>query len=98
MRFNDGATDPKSHAEAMSFSGKEGVKDLVRLFRGQSQTRINDRNHQLLIFCMLRPYEEFAYLIDTLHRVDAVHDEVHDDLLHLHRIHHDLGKLDTKVG
>ena len=33
MRFNDGAADSKSHAGAVRFGGKEGIKDLARLLR-----------------------------------------------------------------
>src|SRR5580692_9534772 len=46
MRFDDGAADPKSHAGAMKFAGKKGIKDLVRLHRGQSHARVADRHHK----------------------------------------------------
>jgi hypothetical protein len=97
VRFNDGTADPKPHAEAVRFGGKESIEYLVRLFRGQptpvSLTEI--------ISCRSsapRSDDEFACSIDLLHRIDAVHDEVHHDLLHLHRVGHDLGKIGVKVG
>ena len=70
----------------------------VRLLRRQPDAGIADRNHQLPIFRPPRPDDELACLIDILHCIDAVHDEVHHDLLHLHRVCHDLGKIGFKVG
>jgi len=41
---------------------------------------------------------EFASSIDILHHIEAIHHEVRDDLLNLHRICHDLWKIHIKVG
>ena len=35
VRFNNGAADPESHARAVGLGGKERIKELVRLLRGQ---------------------------------------------------------------
>ena len=40
MRFHDGAADAKSHAGAVNFGGKEGIKDLVHLLRRQPHAGI----------------------------------------------------------
>jgi len=42
VRFDNGAADPESHANAVRFGGKEGVKYLVCLFRRQPHTVVAD--------------------------------------------------------
>ena len=42
MRFDNGTADPKSHAEAVRFGGKESIEYLVRRLRGQPHTGIAD--------------------------------------------------------
>ena len=93
MRFNYGATDGQSHADPMGLRGKEGVEDLVRLLRGQPHTGIADTHHKLLVSRSVRPDSEFARSIYILHRIDAIHDKVHHDLLLSHAIPPDLRKV-----
>src|SRR6266481_8042325 len=81
VRFNDGAADPKSHTGAVSLSGKEGVEDLLRLLRGQPHAGIADRHHYLFALRTPRIDGQRARPIHIFHRIDAVHDEVHHDLL-----------------
>ena len=59
----------------------------------QPDAGIADAHHQLFPFQALRLDSEFARPIDILHRVDAVGDEVHHDLLQLHTICRDLRKI-----
>src|SRR5882724_119083 len=92
MRFNYGAADGQSHADPMRLRGKKGVEDLVRLLRGQPHAGIADTHHKLLVSRSVRLDGEVARPIHILHRIDAVHDEVHHDLLQLHAIAHDLRK------
>ena len=54
MRFNDGSADPKPHAGAVLFGRKEGLKDLIRLLRGQPRAGIADRHQDLPVFGSLR--------------------------------------------
>src|SRR6202521_1879134 len=91
MRFNDGAADPKSHTGAVSLGGKEGIEDLVRLLRGQPSAGIADRHHDLLAVRTPRADGKLARRIHLFHCIDAVHDEVHHDLLQLHTVSHYLG-------
>jgi hypothetical protein len=93
MRFNDGAADGQTHTGAMRLGGKEGMEDLVRLPRRQSHAGIADAHHNLFMFRSLRFDDELAWPIDILHRIDAVSHEVHHDLLQLHAISHDVGKI-----
>src|ERR1700675_1987275 len=92
MRFYDGAADAKSHAGAVSLSGKEGIEDLVRLLRGEAHAGIADRHHELLALRTVRVDGKLARPIHILHGIDAVHDKVHHDLLQLHTVSHYLGK------
>src|ERR1700674_2709202 len=93
MRFNDGAADGQPHTGPMKLRGKERTEDLVRLLQGQPHTVIADRHHELLVFRSLRFDRELARSMHVLHRIDAVVDEVHHDLLQLHAISHDLRKI-----
>ena len=93
MGLNDGTADSKSHAGALKFGGKERIKDLVRLLSGQPDTGIADRDQQLTVFRSLRLDREFARPIYIFHRIDAVGHEVHQHLLQLHAISHDLRKI-----
>jgi hypothetical protein len=98
MRFDDGTADAKSHADALGLCCEERIEYLVLLLRRQPHACVADRNHQLLIFRPLRLDNNLAPLIDILHCIDAVHDEVHYDLLHLHWICHDFGKIGVEFG
>ena len=93
MRFNDGAADGQSHADPMRLGGKEGVEDLVRLLRRQPHAGIADTHHKLLVSRSVRLDGEFARPLHILHRINAVHHEVHHDLLQLHAIPRDLRKI-----
>src|SRR6267143_111938 len=90
VRFNNGAADPQSHARAVSLGGKERIEDLVCLLRWNPHARIADRDQHLTILTALRLDVELARHLHILHRVDAVHHEVHQHLLQLHAISHDL--------
>src|SRR5207237_493755 len=68
-------------------------EDLVRMLHGQPDAGIADAYRELPVFGSLRLDGELARPIHILHRVDAVRDEVHHDLLQLHAISHDLGKI-----
>src|SRR5882672_10909066 len=54
MRFNDGTADAKSHARAVRFGGKEGIKDLVGLLWRQPYATISDGYYSFLVFHSLR--------------------------------------------
>jgi hypothetical protein len=93
MRFDDGAADSKSHAGPVGLGSKEGIEDLLRLLWGQPHAVIADEHHKLLGFRSLRLGDWFPRPIHILHRIDAVHEEIHHDLLQLHTISQDLGKV-----
>jgi len=93
MRFHDGAADPKSHAGAVRFGGKERIKNLVRLLRGQAHASIADRYHELLIVRSLRFDGEFAGPVRIFHRIDGINHKIHECLLQLHAISRDLGSI-----
>src|SRR5437870_6481395 len=98
MRFHDGAANAKSHTGAVGFGSKESIEDLVRLLRGKPYTGVTDRDQKLLVFRSLRPDGELPWPILVLHRFDAIDHQVHQHLLHLHAVGHDLGRICRKVG
>src|ERR1700734_143457 len=92
--FNNRAADPQYHAHArtMSLGGKECIKDLVRLLRWKPNASIADRDQHLTILAVLRLDGELSPPIHFLHGINAIHHEVHQNLLQLHAISHDLRK------
>src|SRR5258708_32889472 len=98
MRFDDGAADEKSHAGPKGLGGKEGIEDLVRLLWRQPHAGIRDGHHNFLVSRSMRLDGKLARAVHVLHRVDAVDHEVHQHLLQLHRISHDLGKVFRQLG
>jgi hypothetical protein len=69
------------------------VKDLIRLLRGQPFAGVADRDRKLLVIRSPRLDGKLARSIHILHRIYAVINEVHQDLLQLRAISHDLGKI-----
>ena len=97
MRRNNGTADGQSHTGPVNLRGKKRIEDLVRLLRGQPHAAIADGHHKVFVFRSLRLDGELARPIHTIHRIDAVTDEVHHDLLQLHAISHDLGKIGRQI-
>src|SRR5260370_33174689 len=92
MSLDDGAADAKSHAGSVRLGSKESIEDLFRLLWGQPHSAVSDGHHNFLVLHSLRPDGEFARPIRVLHRFDAIDHEVHQHLLQLHAVGHDLGK------
>src|SRR5258707_912210 len=96
MRPNDRPTDRQPHTSPVILGRKECPEDLVLLLRGQSYTGIADRDQQLSI-AGFRPDDKLTSASGSLHGIDAVEHEVHEDLLQLDTVCHDLGKTLSKL-
>jgi hypothetical protein len=46
VRFNDSVADSQSHVGAVSFGGKKGIEDVVRLLQAQPHTRISIKSQR----------------------------------------------------
>src|SRR5260370_38805424 len=97
MRLNDRPTDGQPHTSPVILGRKECPEDLVCLLRGQSHTRIADRDQQLTI-ADFRLDGELPSVSRSLHSIDAVEHEAHENLLQLDTVCHHLGKLLSKLG
>src|ERR1700730_5977412 len=97
MRLNDLPTDWQPHNKPAILGHKECPEDLVRVFGGQSHAGIADRDQQLTIIGF-RLDGKLTSAIRSLHGIDAVEHEVHENLLELHTVCHDLGKILGKLG
>src|SRR5258705_3032363 len=95
MRLDDRATDGQPHTGPVILGSKECVEDLVRLLRGQSHTGIADRDQQLTI-AGFRLDGKLTSATRFLHGIDAIKHEVHENLLQLDTVYHDLGKIVSK--
>ena len=80
----------------MRLGGKEGVKDLVSLFGGQSNAGIGDGNQHLTVFSQLRLDMQLAARVS--HRLNAIEHHIHQRLLQLHTIRHNRGETFGKIG
>ncbi|TMA31536.1 MAG: amino acid permease, partial [Deltaproteobacteria bacterium] len=72
MRFDDRAADGQAHAGAVRLGGEEGIEDLGRLLRGQSDAGIADRDQQLTIPGSFRSDDQFTFPARVLDRVDRI--------------------------
>src|SRR5580658_2356008 len=78
MSFDNRAADGQPHTGAVSLGGKEGAENLLSLLRRQSDPGIGDRDQQLAILDLLRPYRKFACTRYVLHGIDAIEHQVHE--------------------
>jgi hypothetical protein len=90
MRLNDRSADAKPHAGAVGFGCKERVEYLFRQLRRKPYAGITDRHKNLVAFSAPRLDDHLSYPVNVLHRLDAVDDQIHRDLLQLHAIADDL--------
>lgn len=90
--FDDVAADGQSHSCSVWLGGVEGIKNPAHLLR-QSDASITDGNQQLIVTIVLRGKREFAFALYGLHGIDAVYHQVHQHLLELDAISHDLRKI-----
>ena len=90
MGVDDRPTDRQPHAHAAGLRREEGVEEAVHCFRSEPRTRILDRNEQIAGPVDLRSYPQHPRLAhDRAHRLDAIHDQIEDDLLQLNPVAHD---------
>src|SRR5208282_5522544 len=85
------------HAGAMKLGGKERIENLIGLLRGQAHAGIADGYEDFLVFQQPRINGELPCSIHALHRINAVHDQVHHHLLQLHAISHDLRQVSSQI-
>ncbi len=90
--LDDRTADGQPHTSPVIFGRKECIEDLFRLLRRKSPTGITDRDQQLSI-AGFRPDGKLTSARHSLHGIDAVEHEVHENLLQLHAVRHDVGKI-----
>src|SRR5882724_7677431 len=95
MRLDDRTADGQPHTSPVIFGRKECIEDLFRLLRGKSHTGITDRDQQLSI-AGFRTDGKLTSASHSLHGIDAVEHEVHEYLMQLHTVCHDVGKIAGK--
>src|SRR3982074_315619 len=88
MRFDDGATNAKSHAGTIRLGSKEGIEDVLCVLWVQPQAGIRDGYLYFLFFRSVGADDQLASPIRVFHRIDAIDHEVHEPLLQLHAIPH----------
>src|SRR5580700_5885822 len=96
VRLNNRTTDRQPHAAAFWFRRKEGIKNAVCFVGGQSDTRIADRDLNLVVLPELHLDRKYSTCL--LHRLDTIEHEVHEHLLQLYTICDDCGEPFGNVG
>src|SRR6202030_3580783 len=96
MRLNDRPTDGQAHTSPLILGRKECFEDLFRLLRWQSHAGIADRDQHLTVVSF-RLDGKLTLFSRALHGVDTVEHEVHENLLQLDSVCHDLGKILGKL-
>src|ERR1700719_4292364 len=94
MRIHNRTADGQSHAAALRLGGKERRKDLIHLLRWQPHACITDRELELTVL-QLRLNRKLSAWI--LHGFDGVEHKVHEHLLELHTVYHDVREFGGKV-
>ena len=84
MSLDDRAADRQSHAHSFRFGSEEGVEDAVHVRWIESRTDIHDRDQHIARLLELRTNSQYPRPVhDRAHCLDAIHDQVKDDLLQL---------------
>src|SRR5580700_12190292 len=96
MRLDGSATEGESYAGAGRLGGEESLENAFRSLDRKPDAQITDRNHQLTAFDLLRRYHERA--ATSFRSLDAIEDEVHENLLHLNTIRGRHRKLRVELG
>src|SRR3982751_5218485 len=97
MRLDDRTADAKPHAGAVRLRREERVEDLLRDVRLKPDARVTDGNKNLLVLSWLHRDQDLSRAIDVLHRFDAIDEQIHRDLLQLHAIPDDAGKIGRQL-
>src|ERR1700729_858129 len=99
MSFNDRVTDRQSHSHALGLRGEEAFEDAVPACRVKTNTGIRHVDDDVALIVELRTDgQDTGAVSDRTHRLDAVHDQVENDLLQLDPVSHDGRKLGSQVG
>jgi hypothetical protein len=94
MSFNDGVTDCQPHSHALGFRGEEAFEDAVPVCRVKTNTGIRHVDDDVALIVELRTNRQDTWAVsDRTHRVDAIHDQIENDLLQLDPVRRDGRKL-----
>src|ERR1700693_1996543 len=94
MTLDNGATDGESNSHAVILGGVKRFEKSVGSVRGKSNSRILHRQTYTIVFVCFGSDKQFPRTIrDGAHRLRGVQNEVQDDLLKLHTIACDQGKV-----
>ena len=98
MGLDNRAADRQSHPDPLCLGCKERFKDLTDLLRIEAASGIlNLDQHTVGALCRLD--EQLSRLIgEVAHGVDAIHDQINQDLLHLHPVGERTRQISGKVS
>src|ERR1700736_2487673 len=81
MGFNDRVADRQPHSHTLGLRRAEGIADALPVCGVKTNTRIRHADDDVVSIVELRPdHQDTRTIRDHAHRVDAVHDEIENDL------------------
>src|SRR6266849_3316013 len=90
MSLDDRAADRQSHTHSFGLGGVEGVEDAVHVGWIESRTDICDRDQHVARLLELRSNSQYPRPVhDRAHCLDAIHDQIEDDMLQLDTVARD---------
>src|ERR1700735_4129485 len=92
--FNDGTADRQAHASSLRLRGIESTEQPVRVFAGKTNAGISNGDEQEPLSGALRPESNLARAFR--YSLYAIEQKVHQYLLQLHAICHDLRQWESK--
>src|ERR1700730_12333097 len=98
MGLDNRPADRQSHPDPLGLGCKERLKDLTDLLRIEATSGIlNLDQHTVRILCRLD--EQLSrQIVEGTHRVDAIHDQVNQDLLQLHPVAEQTWQISGKIS
>jgi len=87
MRFNDRAANRQSHSHTVGLCGEERAKYPIGVFRADTDASIFDCDQHIPGTVDCRPdTQNSASILDGLHCVNGIANQIENDLLHLYLV------------
>ena len=87
MILNNRAANRQAHAKSRGLGAEKGIEDPIRHRGRNTGTSVAHRDHNLTRLIFVGSHQQRAGTSDdTLHRLDAIHDQIDKHLLKLNQI------------
>src|SRR5580704_14923813 len=99
MRLDDGVTDRQAHPHSPSLGCEECVENAAVVLRADTYAVVPDGHDDPIRTLQCRTYYQAAWPVrDAAHRLDAILDKIHHNLLQLDPVGHHGGEVGREFG